>query len=86
MNNSLSQLSNEQLISKYKSLKNEKIIDALIIGVTIGIFSYGLTNYGFGFFTFFPLIICYLIIKNSANKKLLEQEVAAEIQSRNISL
>lgn len=83
---SLSELSNEQLIKKSKNLKADKIVDAFIVGITIGIFVYGAIQSGFGFFTFFPLIIGYLIVKNSANKKMLEQEIWKEIKARNLSV
>jgi len=78
----LSELSNEQLIAKFKSLKTDKIIDAFIIGVTVGIFIYSSINNGFSIFTFFPLMIGYLIAKNSATRKLFEQELLKEMKSR----
>ena len=80
----LSELTDEQLIRKFKRFKTDRIIDAFIVGATIGIFIYGAVQNGLGFFTFFPLIIGYLIMKSSANKKLLEQEVLKEMRSRNL--
>jgi hypothetical protein len=80
----LAEFSDEQLVLGYKKIKTNKIIDAFIIGITIGIFFYSNVKNGFGFFTLFPLIIGYLLIKNSANSKLLEKEIMKEMKSRNL--
>lgn len=85
MTENLSEFSDEQLVQKYKKIKTNKIIDAFIIGITIGIFFYNNVKNGFGLFTFFPLIIAYLIIKNSANTKLLEKEMLKEMKYRNLN-
>lgn len=50
-------LSDQELLQKMKKLKTNKIVDATIIGVTIGISIYSVVQKGFGFFTFFPVII-----------------------------
>ncbi len=63
----LKELSGQRPIKKKGSLGTGRIIDAMIIGVTVGIFIYGVTENGFGFFTFFPLMIGYLIIRNFKN-------------------
>ena len=82
----ISEFNDEQLVKAFKSLKTNKIIDAFIIGLTIGVFLYSAVNNGFGFFTFFPLIIGYLIIKNLPNKKLLENEIMKEMKVREIDI
>ena len=74
----LTEFSDQEILQKRKNLKTNKIIDASIIGVTIGIFFYSLVKNGFEFFTFFPLIIGYLIIKNSKNNEILENEIHKE--------
>ena len=43
-----------------KKIKNNKLINAFLIGICIGISVYGAVKNGFGFFTFFPLILAYL--------------------------
>ena len=80
----LTDLNDQQLSQKLKTLKSNKIIDAVIIGVTIGIVVYSAVNNGFAFFTFFPLIITYVIVRNSKNNKILENEIEKELQSRNV--
>lgn len=79
----LTELSNQELIQKIKNIKNNKIIDAAIIGFTIGIVIYSAVKNGFGFFTFFPLLLTYIIARNSNNNKILEKEIQKELASRN---
>jgi hypothetical protein len=81
----LAEFNDEQLVQGYKKIKTNKIIRAFIIGITIGIFFYSVVENGFGFFTFFPVIIGYLLIKNSSNSKLLENEMMKEMKSRNFN-
>lgn len=80
----LNDFTNEELLQKRKSLKTSKIIDATLVGITVGVFVFSAVNNGFGFFTFFPLIIGYLIVKNYKNNKILENEVEKEIIARNL--
>ncbi|SOD15317.1 hypothetical protein SAMN06297358_2304 [Pedobacter xixiisoli] len=80
----LTELSNEALLKKSKELKNGKIMNAAIVGFTIGIFCYSVVNNGFGLFTFFPLIITYLVVKNAKNDKILAAEVEKELKVRGL--
>jgi len=77
-------LSDQELLQKLKKLKTNKIIDAVLVGFTVGIVVYSAVKNGFGFFTFFPLIITYVIVRNSKNNQILENEMQRELQSRNI--
>ncbi len=79
----LSNLSNKELLQQLKKLKNNKIIDATLIGFTIGIVVYSAVKNGFGFFTFFPLILTYIVVRNSKNTKILEIEIQKELDNRN---
>lgn len=81
--NNFTELSDQELLQKIKSLKTNKIIDAFAVGITIGIVVYSAVKNGFGFFTFFPLILTYLIVRNSKNNKILEQELQKVLESRN---
>jgi len=80
----LTELSDEKLMQKTKKIKTNKIIDATIIGITVGIAIYSAVKNGFGFSTFFPLILAYIIVKNTANNKILEKEIQKELKSRNL--
>ena len=83
-NHNLNNLTDAELLRKRKSVKNGKLVNAVIVGFTIGIFVYSAANKGFGLFTFFPLAIAYLLVRNSANEKILESEIEKELKSRNI--
>ncbi len=77
------ELTDQEILKKIKNLKTNKLIDAVIVGATFGIVIYSAIKNGFGFFTFFPLILTYLIIRNSKNNKILEQELQKVLESRN---
>lgn len=81
----LTELTDQELLQKLKNLKTNKITDAVLIGFTIGIVVYSAVKNGFGFFTFFPLILTYIIVRNSNNNKILEKEIQKEIESRNLT-
>jgi len=78
------ELSDQELLDKTKKLKTNKIIDALIVGFTIGIAIYSTVKNGLEFFTFFPIILAYVVIKNSNNNKILENEIQKELKSRKL--
>lgn len=80
----LSDLSDAELLKRTKKLKNDKITAAVFIGFTVGVAIYSAVGNGLSFFTFFPLILAYLIIRNSSNSKLLESEIEKELESRNL--
>lgn len=80
----VAELSDTELIKKKKMLKTNKVVDAFLIGFTIGAVIYGAVTNGFGFFTFFPLVITYVIIRNSKSSALLEKEIDRELQSRKL--
>ena len=80
----LTDLSDKELAKIVKEIKNDKVIGAIIIGFTIGIAIYSAVKNGLDFFTFFPLLLAYFMMKNSSNNKLLEKEIEKEIESRNL--
>ena len=80
----LATLSDQQLIQKAKKVKNDKILNAGIIGFTIGIVAYSLFVNGISFFAFFPLVLAYFIFRNSKNNAILENEIQKELKFRNL--
>ena len=82
--NNLAELTDKEILQKIKKIKTNKIIDATIVGVTIGIAIYGAVKNGFEFFTFFPLLLAYVIVRNSTNNKILENELQTELESRKL--
>lgn len=79
----LSEFSDEQLQKKYREVKNGKIVNAFIIGITVGIYFYSSVKKGFGLISFFPLAIAYLIARNSRNNDILGKEIEKQLQLRN---
>lgn len=80
----LTTLTNQELLQKAKKVKNDKILNAGIIGFTIGIVAYSLFVNGISFFAFFPLVLAYFIFRNSKNNAILENEIQKELKSRNL--
>ncbi|MGX5691109.1 hypothetical protein [Arcticibacter tournemirensis] len=78
----LSELSDTALAEKMKKIKSNKVIDAALVGFTLGIVVYSAVKNGFTFFTFFPLLLTVAILRNSKNNKMLEMEIEKEMKSR----
>lgn len=74
------ELTNQELLDKYKKAKTNRIVNAVIIGAFIGVAAYSTFKNGLGFFTFFPLFFVYLLFKNNKDFKILEKE----LKSRNL--
>ncbi len=53
---------------------------AFLVGAFVGIVIYSAVNNGFGFFTFFPLVFVYIIVKNETHAR----SINKEMQSRNL--
>jgi len=73
-------LSNDELLNKKKKIQYNKIANASLIGFCVGIFVFSAVKNGFGFFTFFPLLLTYPFIKNGQKIKALMEE----LKSRNL--
>ncbi|PWK17651.1 FUSC family protein [Xanthomarina spongicola] len=76
----ISDLTNEELFKEKKKIQYNKIVNASLIGVCLGIAIFSAVKNGFGFFTFFPLLLTYPFIKNGKKIKELEKE----LKSRNL--
>ena len=76
----ISDLTNEELFKEKKKIQYNKIVNASLIGVCLGIAIFSAVKNGFGFFTFFPLRLTYPFIKNGKKIKELEKE----LKSRNL--
>ena len=80
----LTELSDQQLLQKSKEIKTNKIIKAAIIGFTIGIVIYSIAKNGLGFPSFLPLLVLFIMFRNSANNTILEKEIREELKFRNL--
>lgn len=80
----LTEMSVDELSKKLKSLKNSKITEAALIGFTLGVVVYSVVNHGVTFPSLFPLVIMYLVYRNSKNTEALRKEVEVELESRDL--
>jgi len=80
--NNLTKTTTQELTQKLKTIKRNKIIDATLIGITVGVAIYSAVKNGLGFATFFPLVLAYVIIRNSKNNEILEKDIKSELGSR----
>lgn len=65
------QFTDADTLKEQKKTKNNKMINAFLIGICIGITVYSAVKNGFGLFTFFPLILAYLLFHKRDKIKLL---------------
>lgn len=65
------QLTDAEKLKEQKKIKNNKMVNGFLIGMFVGIAVYSAVKNGFGFFTFFPLILAYLMFHNKEKIKLL---------------
>ena len=76
----LADLTNEELLEEKKKIQYNKIANATLIGVCIGVFVYSAVKNEFGFFTFFPFLLIYPFLKNGKKIQVFEKE----LKSRNL--
>ena len=68
-------LTNEELLKEKEKIQYNKMVNAILIGFCVGIFIFSAVKNGFGFFTFFPLLLTYPFIKNGKKIKVLAEEL-----------
>jgi len=81
MEKELSQLTDQELLVKKKEAKSGNILNAVLLGVMVGISIYSTITGGFGFLTVLPLFFIGSIASRwNKNKKQLDEE----LNSRNL--
>lgn len=75
--NDFTTLSDEELLQKQKKQKSANVVNALLVGISIGIAIYSYLKNGLGFFTFFPLILAYIAFRNKHDSEALDEEIKA---------
>ena len=73
----LSELTDQELLKEAKKMKSDSLINAVFIGVLIGIVIYSVVKNSYGFLTLIPLFLAYKLAKNSNSNKPLEEELKA---------
>ena len=79
----LRELNDHELLQEQKKLKTNKIINATLIGLLLGVFAYSAVKNGFSFFTFFPLFFVLLLLNSGKKKSEFEKELKNEMDNRN---
>lgn len=69
----LANLTDEELLIEAKKMKSNPIINAVFIGLMIGIIIYSIKKNGFGLLALILLFIVYKLINNSKKDKALEK-------------
>ncbi len=69
----LSELTDQELLDEAKKMRSNSIMNAVFIGVLIGIIIYSLVKNSLGLLTLFPLFLIYKLLKNSKKNKALEK-------------
>ena len=78
----LRELNDQELLQEQKKLKTNKIINATLIGLLLGVFAYSVVKNGFSFFTFFPLFFVPILVNSGRKKNEFEKELKNEINYR----
>ena len=73
----LSELTDQELLEEAKKVKSTSIINAVLIGIVIGIVIYSVVKNSFGFLALIPLYFAFKAFNNSKNEKALEIELEA---------
>ena len=73
--NILSSLTDEQLLDEKKKMNTAKLINAILIGMMVGVSFYSIVKNGISFWAFFPLIFAFILLRNRNRFKNLEEEL-----------
>ena len=69
----LTEYSDEELLEEGKKIKSSNIMDAMIIGVLIGISIYSAFRNGVGLLSFLPFVYLPIAAKNKIRNKQIEE-------------
>lgn len=69
----LAELTDEELLTESKKIIPNPVLDAFLIGFSIGIVIYGVVSNGFGFFLLIPLFFVYQLLKKSKKYDAIEK-------------
>jgi cadmium resistance protein CadD (predicted permease) len=69
----LSELTNQELIAEAKKIKSNNLVNAFLIGLSVGIFIYAVAKNNFGFLGLIPIFIAYKIFNKPNQKEAIEK-------------
>jgi len=72
----LAQLSDEELLERYRKFKPSPILDAFFIGFLVGILIFSAAANTWGLVTLIPLFLIYLFLKKPKQYAALKNELA----------
>ena len=78
----ITEYTDEELRLEIQQIKSSNLLNAVLIGVMIGVATYSTVKNGLGILTFFPIFFVPMMIKKRARKKILEQQM----RDRNLTL
>jgi len=81
MEKDLSGLTNQELLEKKRTIEARNTVNAIILGVLVGIAIYSTIANGLGLMTFLPIIFAFFVA-NSWNKD--KKALKREIEFRNL--
>jgi hypothetical protein len=76
----LFELTDQELLLEAKKMKSTSVMNAVLIGMMIGIVFYSIAKHSIGIVTLIPLLFAYKLLNNSKNNKDLE----AVLKERNL--
>lgn len=79
-NKEIAEMTNEELLLELQKIKSTNTINAVLVGVMVGIAIYSTVRNGLGILTFFPLFFIPMFTKKWAVQKALK----TQIKERNI--
>ena len=80
----LKELNDQELLQEKKKFDTNKIINASLIGLLLGVFAYSAVKSRSTVFTFFPFIFVFILFIRGQKRNEFEKELKNEINSRNL--
>ena len=73
--NSISQLSDSELLEAFSKMKPSPVMDAFFIGFLIGILIFGAASNAWGFTMLIPLFLIYIFLKKPRRYNAMKKEI-----------
>jgi hypothetical protein len=80
-NKDFSEFTDQELLNEAKKMRSFSILNALIIGVLVGIIFYSIVKNSWGMLTLIPLYFIYKMINDPRNKKRKDLEELLKVRN-----